>query len=77
MDVLCVGCIDDLSWKSNDRRNSESDSSKPVLELWKTFSVHSRIITIIIILVDRHAVTHATQEVLIASFGGETRLPDL
>ena len=55
MDVLCVGCGDDLSWKSNDSgRNLESDSSKPVLE----------------ILVDRHAVTHATQEVLIASFGG-------
>ena len=49
MDVLCIGCGDNLSWKPNDRRNLESDSSKPVLE----------------ISVDRHAVTHATQEVLI------------
>ena len=45
MDVLCIGCRDNLSWKSNDRRNLESYSSKPVLE----------------ILVDRYAVTHATQ----------------
>ena len=39
MDVLCVGCRDDLSWKSNDRRNLESGSSKPVLELWKTLFI--------------------------------------
>ena len=39
MDVLCVGCGDDLSWKSNDRRNLESGSSKPVLELWKTLFI--------------------------------------
>ena len=35
MDVLCFGCGDDLSWKSNDRRNLESDSLKSVLELYR------------------------------------------
>ena len=39
MDVLCVGCGDDLSWKSSERRNLESVSSKPVLELWKTMFI--------------------------------------
>ena len=58
-----------MSWKSNDRRNLESDSPKPVLELWKTLFIQE--------LNDKEIVTHATQEVLIASFCGETRLPDL
>ena len=55
--------------KSNDRRSLESDSSKPVLELWKTLFIQE--------LNDKEIVTDATQEVLIASFYGETRLPDI
>ena len=51
------------------RRNLESDSSKPVLGLWKTLFIQE--------LNDKEIVTHATKKVLIASFGGETRLPNL
>ena len=69
MDVLCFGCGDNLSWKSNDRRNLESDSLKPVLELWKTLFIQE--------LNDKEIVTHETQEVLTASICGEARLPDL
>ena len=66
MDVLCFGCGDDLSWKSN----LESDSLKPVLELWKTLFIQE--------LNDKEIVTHReTQEVLTASICGEARLPDL
>ena len=54
MDVLCFGCGDDLSWKSNDRKNLESDSLKSVLELWKTLFIQE--------LNDKEIVTHETQE---------------
>ena len=46
----------------------ESDSLKPVLELWKTLFIQE--------LNDKEIVTHETQ-VLTASFCGEARLPDL
>ena len=49
--MLCCG--DDLSWKSNDRRNLESDSLKSVLELWKTLFIQE--------LNDKEIVTHETQ----------------
>ena len=39
MDVLCVGCGDDLSLKPKEKRILGSESLKPVLELWKALFI--------------------------------------
>ena len=39
MDVVCVGCGDDLSLKPKERRILGSESLKPVLEVWKALYI--------------------------------------
>ena len=39
MDALCVGCGEDLSLKPKEKRILGSESSKPVLVLWKALFI--------------------------------------
>ena len=39
MDVVCIGCGDYLSWKPKERRIVVSESSKPILEVWKALII--------------------------------------